>query len=152
MDTAHLPLFPVLVLLAASVLAVAVCRSLKLPPMIGYLAAGIALGPHALGAVSDRAETHYLAELGVVFLIFSIGLEFSFTKLKSMRRLVFGLGFAQVAASIGLAVAAAIALGASWQSGLALGGIAAMSSTAIVSKLLAERGELDSPHGREVIA
>jgi len=152
MDTAHLPLLPVLVLLAASVLAVAVCRTLKLPPMIGYLAIGIALGPHALGAVSNRAETHYLAELGVVFLMFSIGLEFSLTKLKSMRRLVFGLGFAQVGASIGLAVAIALALDASWQVGLALGGIVAMSSTAIVSKLLAERGELDSAHGRQVIA
>jgi CPA2 family monovalent cation:H+ antiporter-2 len=152
MDTAHLPLFPVLVLLAASVLAVAVCRSLKLPPMIGYLAVGIALGPHALGAVSDRAETHYLAELGVVFLMFSIGLEFSFTKLKSMRRLVFGLGFAQVGATIGLAVAVALALGAPWQVGLALGGMLAMSSTAIVSRLFAERGELDSAHGRQVIA
>jgi CPA2 family monovalent cation:H+ antiporter-2 len=152
MDTAHLPLLPVLVLLAASVLAVALCRTLKLPPMIGYLATGIALGPHALGAVSERAETHFLAELGVVFLMFSIGLEFSLTKLKSMRRLVFGLGFAQVGATIGLAVALALALRAPWQVGLALGGIIAMSSTAIVSRMLAERGELDSAHGRQVIA
>jgi len=152
MDTAHLPLLPVLVLLAASVLAVAACRTLKLPPMIGYLATGVALGPHALGAVSNRAETQYLAELGVVFLMFSIGLEFSLTKLKSMRRLVFGLGFAQVGATLGLAVALALALGAPWQVGVALGGIVAMSSTAIVSKMLAERGELDSAHGRQVIA
>src|SRR6185295_16074889 len=96
-------------------------------------------------------ETNRLAELGVVFLMFSIGLEFSLTKLKSMRRLVFGLGLAQVGATLALAVAAAFALGASWQAGLALGGIVAMSSTAIVSKLLAERGELDSAHGREVM-
>jgi monovalent cation:H+ antiporter-2, CPA2 family len=142
----------VLVLLASSVLAVAVCRSLRLPPIIGYLLTGVALGPHALGVVSEREETHRLAEFGVVFLMFSIGLEFSLTKLRSMRRLVFGLGFAQVAATIGLAVAGAAALGVSWQTGLALGGILAMSSTAIVSKLLAERGELDSAHGREVIA
>jgi CPA2 family monovalent cation:H+ antiporter-2 len=145
-------LLPVLVLLAASVLAVALCRSLRLPPMIGYLIAGLALGPHALGVVSEREETHRLAEFGVVFLMFSIGLEFSLTKLRSMRRLVFGLGSAQVGATIALAIAAAAALGAPWQAGLALGGIAAMSSTAIVSKLLAERGELDSAHGREVIA
>src|SRR5690349_2131701 len=145
-------LLNVLVLLAASVLAVAACRSLRLPPMIGYLVAGLALGPHALGVVSEREETHRLAELGVVFLMFSIGLESSLTKLKSMRRLVFGLGLAQVGATVALAVAAALALGASWQAGLALGGIFAMSSTAIVSKLLAERGELDSAHGRQVIA
>jgi CPA2 family monovalent cation:H+ antiporter-2 len=145
-------LFSVLVLLASSVLAVAVCRSARLPPMIGYLITGLALGPHALGVVSEREETHRLAELGVVFLMFSIGLEFSLTKLKTMRTLVFGLGLAQVAGTIALAVAAAAAFGGSWQAGLAIGGIAAMSSTAIVSKLLAERGELDSAHGRQVMA
>jgi CPA2 family monovalent cation:H+ antiporter-2 len=152
MDASAIPLLPVLVLLASSVLAVALCRAARLPPMIGYLVTGLALGPHALGVVSEREETHRLAEFGVVFLMFSIGLEFSLAKLKSMRRLVFGLGAAQVAATIALAIAAAAALGASWQTGLALGGIAAMSSTAIVSKLLAERGELDSAHGRQVIA
>jgi len=152
MDSSAVALQSVLVLLAAAVFAVALCRSLRLPPVIGYLATGLALGPHALGVVADRAETHRLAEFGVVFLMFSIGLEFSLAKLKSMRRLVFGLGFTQVGATIGLAVAAALALGASWQSGLVVGGILAMSSTAIASKLLAERGDLDSPHGREVIA
>src|SRR5262245_59386846 len=144
MDPSAIALQPVLVLLASSVLAVAVCRTLKLPPMIGYLVTGLALGPHALGVVSEREETHRLAEFGVVFLMFSIGLEFSLTKLKSMRRLVFGLGFAQVGATLGLAMGAAAALGTPWQAGLALGGVVAMSSTAIVSKLLAERGELDS--------
>lgn len=152
MDPSAVGLLPVLVLLASSVLAVALCRSLRLPPLIGYLATGLALGPHALGVVSEREETHRLAEFGVVFLMFSIGLEFSLAKLKSMRRLVFGLGSAQVGATVLLALAAAAALGAPWQTGLALGGVAAMSSTAIVSKLLAERGELDSAHGREVIA
>ena len=152
MDPAAVSLSSLLVLLAAAVLAVAACRALRLPPMVGYLMTGIALGPHVLGAVADRAETHRLAELGVVFLMFSIGLEFSLAKLRSMRRLVFGLGFAQVAGTIALAVAAALALGASWHAGVALGGIVAMSSTAIVSKLLAERGELDSAHGRQVIA
>jgi CPA2 family monovalent cation:H+ antiporter-2 len=152
MDPSAVGLLPVLVLLASSVLAVALCRSLRLPPMIGYLVTGLALGPHALGVVSEREEINRLAEFGVVFLMFSIGLEFSLSKLKSMRRLVFGLGFAQVGATIALAVAAAAVFGAPWQAGLALGGVAAMSSTAIVSKLLAERGELDSAHGREVIA
>src|SRR5688572_4255842 len=152
MDSNAAGLLPVLILLASSVIAVAVCRSARLPPMIGYLLTGLALGPHALGVVSEREETHRLAEFGVVFLMFSIGLEFSLTKLRSMRRLVFGLGFSQVAATIGLAVAGAAALGVSWQTGLALGGILAMSSTALVSRRLVERGELDSAHGREVIA
>jgi CPA2 family monovalent cation:H+ antiporter-2 len=141
----------VLLLLASAVLAVALCRSLHLPAMIGYVLTGLALGPHALGLVSDRDEIRTLAEFGVVFLMFSIGLEFSLPKLWTMRRIVFGLGFAQVAITLALGVAAALAAGASWQAGVALGGIVAMSSTAIVSKLLAERLELDSPHGREVI-
>ena len=141
----------VLVLLASAVIAVALCRRLKLPALVGYLVTGLALGPHAFGLVSNPEETRHLAEFGVVFLMFSIGLEFSVGKLRSMRRVVFGLGGAQVAATLALAVGLALLLGLSWQAGLALGGIAAMSSTAIVSRLLAERGELDSVHGRQVI-
>src|SRR5436853_7035259 len=94
MDSAVVSLQSVLVLLASSVLAVAVCRSLQLPPLIGYLATGLALGPHALALVSDIEETRRLAEFGVVFLMFSIGLEFSLPKLLAMRRAVFGLGLA----------------------------------------------------------
>ncbi|HEX7053037.1 MAG TPA: monovalent cation:proton antiporter-2 (CPA2) family protein [Burkholderiales bacterium] len=140
----------VLVLLASAVLAVALCRRLHLPPMVGYLATGLALGPHALGLASNREETLRLAEFGVVFLMFSIGLEFSRTRLFAMRRIVFGLGSAQVLATVAIGVAGALALGASWQAGAALGGVAAMSSTAIVSKLLSERGELEAAHGRHV--
>src|SRR6267143_1561758 len=109
MDSAVVSLQSVLVLLASSVIAVAVCRSLQLPPMIGYLVSGLALGPHALGLVSDIEETRRLAEFGVVFLMFSIGLEFSLPKLLAMRRAVFGLGLAQVAATMALALGAALA-------------------------------------------
>src|SRR5574341_225503 len=151
MDAAGLALQPVLVLLAGGVLAVVACRSLGLPPIVGYLAAGVVLGPHALGLVADNESVRHLAEFGVVFLMFSIGLEFSLPRLRGMRRSVFGLGTAQVAASIALCVAAALAAGGSWQAGVALGGALAMSSTAIVSKLLAERLELDTPHGRDVV-
>src|SRR3982074_1863643 len=117
MDSAVVSLQSVLVLLASSVLAVVVCRSLQLPPMIGYLVTGLALGPHAVGLVADIEEPRRLAEFGVVFLMFSIGLEFSLPKLLAMRRAVFGLGLAQVAATIALALAAALAAGASWQAG-----------------------------------
>jgi CPA2 family monovalent cation:H+ antiporter-2 len=151
MQTTANSLQSVLVLLASSVLAVAVCRKLKLPAMIGYVATGLAIGPHALGLVSDRDELRHLAQFGVVFLMFSIGLEFSLAKLLSMRRAVFGLGLAQVGLTVAVMTAAALAVGASWQSGFALGGIMAMSSTAIVSKLLSDRGELETPHGRQVI-
>src|SRR4051794_20493461 len=141
----------VLVLLASSVVAVALCRRLRLPPIVGYLATGLALGPHALGIAANPEETRHLAEFGIVFLMFSIGLEFSLAKLSTMRRVVFGLGGVQVLATLAIAVAITLALDAGWQAGVALGAVAAMSSTAIVSKLLAERGELDSPHGRQVI-
>src|ERR687883_1804534 len=97
----------VLVLLAASVATVALCRVLKLPALVGYLVTGLALGPHALGVASNAQETQHLAEFGVVFLMFSIGLEFSLGKLRSMRRVVFGLGAAQVAGTTLLAMAAA---------------------------------------------
>ena len=151
MDVAAASLQPILILLAAAVLAVVACRMLSLPPIIGYIAVGTVLGPRALGAVSDDALTSHLAEFGVVFLMFSIGLEFSLPKLRVMRREVFGLGSAQVAISIAACVAVALAAGGSWQAGLAVGGVVAMSSTAIVSKLLAERMELDTPHGRSII-
>ncbi|MEW6687764.1 MAG: cation:proton antiporter [Pseudomonadota bacterium] len=142
---------PILVLLAAAVLAVVACRFFALPPMIGYLAVGLALGPRAAGLVSDDAQTRHLAEFGVVFLMFTIGLEFSLPKLRVMRREVFGLGGAQVALTIGACAAAAWALDAGWPAGVALGGAAAMSSTAVVSRLLAERLELDTAHGRAIV-
>ncbi|HUQ76623.1 MAG TPA: cation:proton antiporter [Burkholderiales bacterium] len=149
--TGAVSLQSVLVLLASSVVAVALCRHFRLPPVIGYLTTGLALGPHALRIAANPEETQQLAEFGVVFLMFSIGLEFSLGKLRTMRRMVFGLGFAQVGATLALAVGAALVLDLGWQAGVALGAVAAMSSTAIVSKLLTERGELDSAHGRQVI-
>jgi len=151
MDGAGIALQPVLVLLAASVLTVAVCRRLALPPMVGYLATGLVLGPYALGLIPETGTTRHLAEFGVVFLMFSIGLEFSLPKLRVMRRAVFGLGLSQVTATIGLTLGIMLALGFRWEAGLAIGSIVAMSSTAIVSKLVAERLELDTAHGRDVI-
>jgi CPA2 family monovalent cation:H+ antiporter-2 len=151
-DAASSALQPILILLAAAVLAVVACRFLSLPPVIGYLAVGTALGPSALGLVAGDELTHHLAEIGVVFLMFSIGLEFSLPKLRTMRREVFGLGSAQVGVTLLACVALALlAGGSSWQTGLVLGGVVAMSSTAIVSKLLAERMELDTPHGRSIV-
>ena len=152
MDAAPASLQAILILLAASVLAVVACRLLSLPPILGYLAVGVALGPRALGVVADDAMTQHLAEFGVVFLMFSIGLEFSLPKLRVMRRAVFGLGTAQVVITLAACVAAALLAGGSgWQAGLAIGGVVAMSSTAVVSKLLAERMELDMPHGRSIV-
>ena len=141
----------VLVLLATAVLVVVVFRSLRLPPMLGYLMVGIAIGPHAFAWIPDTAEARQLAEIGVVFLMFSIGLEFSLPKLMTMRRIVFGLGAAQVLVTLLIVWAAAAALGIEWRAGLILGGVLAMSSTAILAKMLVERLELNSLHGRQIV-
>ena len=141
----------VLLLLAAAVVMVAIFRSLNLPPVLGYLLVGATVGPHALNVVQSSEGASHLAEFGVVFLMFSIGLEFSLPRLLAMKRIVFGLGAAQVLGSIGLVMVLGPLFGLGWGASLALGGTLAMSSTAILSKLLADRMELDSRHGRETI-
>ena len=157
------PLELTLLYLLAAVAGVVVCRLARLPPMIGYLAVGVVVGPRALAIGGDAEGISYLAEFGIVFLMFVIGLEFNLPKLQSMRRLVFGLGLSQVvltmfaavasnAALISVAIASGRAWGLGWQSALALGSALAMSSTAIVVKMMADRLELESEHGRRVMA
>ena len=90
----------VLLYLVAAVTGVVACRLAKLPPMLGYLVVGVLIGPNATALAKDSAGVQYLAEFGVVFLMFVIGLEFNLPKLKSMRKLVFGLGLAQVMLTI----------------------------------------------------
>ena len=141
----------VLIFLASAVLVVVLCRMLHLPPLLGYLLAGIAIGPHALGWIPESKEGRYLAEFGVVFLMFSIGLEFSLPKLFQMRRTVFGLGLSQVALTTAAGLAACALAGVGWKPGLVLGGALAMSSTAIVVRMFAERLQLETPHGRQVV-
>ena len=153
----------VLLYLMAAVLGVVVCRSLKMPPMLGYLVVGVLIGPNALALAKDTAGVKYLAEFGVVFLMFVIGLEFNLPKLRSMRTLVFGLGSSQVALTmagtlLGHAVLAGLYMAVtqqtwrmSWQGSVVLGGAIAMSSTAIVVKMMSERLELESEHGKRVI-
>ncbi|NCW84678.1 MAG: potassium transporter [Oxalobacteraceae bacterium] len=136
----HSALELTLILLIAAVLGVVAFRMLHLPPMLGYLTVGVLIGPHALGLASQSAATHTLAEFGVVFLMFSIGLEFSLPKLKAMRRNVFGLGTAQVGLTILMSMAGVALLAPllpryfdmSWGAAFAIGGALSMSSTAIV--------------------
>ena len=145
------PLELVVLLLAMAVLVVVVFRSFSLPPIMGYLMVGVAIGPHALNLLPDTDSAGHLAEFGVVFLMFSIGLEFSLPRLYSMKRIVFGLGAAQLFVTLLIAMLLARGFGLGWPAGFALGGVVAMSSTAVLSRLLSERMELDSRHGREVI-
>jgi CPA2 family monovalent cation:H+ antiporter-2 len=150
----------ILILLLAAVFGVIFFRMLHLPPMLGYLVVGVVIGPYAFGLIGEHQGTHRLAEFGVVFLMFSIGLEFSLPKLKAMRSIVFGLGLAQVLLTIGVTLFAGWVgvlflpkyFPFNWQTSFALGGALAMSSTAIVSKILTERMELESEHGRRMIA
>jgi CPA2 family monovalent cation:H+ antiporter-2 len=141
----------VLILLGSAVIVVVLFRSLHLPPLLGYLLVGIAVGPFALAWIPDTEEGRNLGEFGVVFLMFSIGLEFSLAKLFQLRRAVFGLGLTQVLVTLAGVLALAAAAGAPWQAALALGGAIAMSSTAIVLRVLAERMQLETPHGRDIL-
>jgi CPA2 family monovalent cation:H+ antiporter-2 len=152
----------VLLYLIAAVLGVVGCRSLKLPPMLGYLVAGVLISPNALALAKDSAAVKYLAEFGVVFLMFVIGLEFNLPKLRAMRSLVFGLGMSQVVLTIagavlgnGLLIWLFSFTARPWELGfsgaMVLGSAMAMSSTAIVVKLMADRLELESDHGRRVM-
>ena len=141
----------VLLLLALAVLVVALFRVLSLPPILGYLLVGAAIGPHALKLLPDSTGARDLAEFGVVFLMFTIGLEFSLPRLIIMKRLVFGLGLAQVLVTTLVIMPVAMWLGTTWQAALALGGALSMSSTAVASKLLVERTEANSPHGRQIM-
>ncbi len=144
-----------LLLLSCVVGGVVAFRLMHLPPLLAYLTVGILIGPHALAMLPDSADARYLAEFGIVFLMFSIGLEFSLAKLRAMRRIVLGLGAAQVLLTILMTLAAGWAIGRYFNVGLAgafaLGGALAMSSTAIVMKMLAERMQLDSEHGRRIV-
>ena len=150
-----------LLYLLAAVLGVATCRWLKLPAILGYLVAGVLMEPHTLGLAfgQDAESIKYLAEFGVVFLMFVIGLEFNLPKLRAMRRHVFGLGLAQVLWTMLLVTCGSMALGwllptvwhMDWQTALVLSGAMAMSSTAIVVKMMADRLELESEHGQRVM-
>ena len=148
-----------LLYLLAAVLGVVGCRMLRLPPMLGYLAVGVVIGPNALALAQNSSGIQHLAEFGVVFLMFAIGLEFNLPKLRAMRRHVFGLGLLQVVltlvivtlASLFLATLAPTLWKMEWQTALALSGAMAMSSTAIVVKLMADRLELESEHGKRVM-
>lgn len=141
-----------LLLLSLSVVAVVLFRRIHLPPVLGYLFVGIVAGPHALHWLPDLHILELLAEIGVVFLLFMIGLEFSLAQFWTLRRAVFGLGGTQVLLSVIAAGTVAWFSGIPWQGALVIGGILALSSTAIVIKQLIEQLEMHSHHGRLAFA
>jgi CPA2 family monovalent cation:H+ antiporter-2 len=142
----------VLALLLTSVLVVTLARRLGLSPILGYLAVGLLVGPYALGLVPDSPKTHLLAEIGVVFLLFTLGLEFSWPRMVAMRREVFGLGFVQLVATTALFVGIGRLFGLGWLTAIVVGGALSMSSTAIVIRQLTEQAEVNRTHGRLSLA
>jgi len=140
-------LYDVLIFLVAAVVVVPAFRRLRTSPVLGYLAAGILVGPHGLAVVTESQNAHTLAEFGVVFLLFMIGLELSVERLRSLGRYVFGLGALQVTVTGCLIGGIAWALGAGTDAAIVIGGGLALSSTAFVLQLLIEKGERATPFG-----
>ena len=138
----------VLLLLTSSVLAVALFRALRLPAMLAYFMVGILFGPFAFNLLPSTESSRHVAEFGIVFLMFSIGLEFSLPKLYAMRKTLFGLGGAQVLITLFVTMLLSWLAGFSLPTAFVVGGALTMSSTAIVSKILIERVDLNSRHGR----
>jgi CPA2 family monovalent cation:H+ antiporter-2 len=147
------PLLQILILLTASVCVVAGVRKLALPAILGYLAVGMLLGPHALSLAADNETTQLLADFGVVFLVFTLGLEFSLPRLVAMRWEVLGVGGAQVLITTGLvASGASLFLDVAPAVAVLIGGAVAMSSTAIIIAQLTEQSENNRTHGRLAVA
>lgn len=142
----------VLIFLIAAVVIVPLFQRARTGPVLGYLAAGALIGPHALALIEDPASAAVLAELGVVFLLFAIGLELSLGRLWSMRRYIFGLGSAQVLLTGALIAAIARWFGLPPESAVLIGGAMALSSTAFVLRMLQDRGEHRTRYGRVAIA
>ena len=136
------------IIFAGSLLVILVFHRLKLPALPGFIVAGVVLGPNALGLVSDVHQVESLAEVGVILLLFTIGIEFSLSRLREMGRQVVIGGGAQVLLTVALSAALAVGLGLAWPVAVLLGFLVALSSTAIVLKGLADKGEIDTPHGR----
>ena len=147
------PLLQILILLAASVCVVAAVRKLAWPAILGYLAVGMLLGPHALELAADNETTQLLADFGVVFLVFTLGLEFSLPRLVAMRWEVLGVGGAQVLITVGLVASGAILFFDVVPAvAVLIGGAVAMSSTAIIIAQLTEQSENNRTHGRLAVA
>jgi CPA2 family monovalent cation:H+ antiporter-2 len=141
-------LHSILLLLVLSVGAVAAFRTLRLPPILGYLLVGVLTGQNALDFIQETEDFAFMGEVGVVFLLFAIGLEFSLKQFMAMRTTIIGLGGLQVVISTFGGWGVLYYFGASWQSALVAGGAMAMSSTAIVVKQLTDQGEIRANHGQ----
>jgi CPA2 family monovalent cation:H+ antiporter-2 len=141
----------ILLLFSAAVAVVVICLRLKLPPILGYLAIGVMMGPYGLALIANTEHTRDIAEFGVVFLLFTIGLEFSLSQMLRMKNVVLGLGGAQVVVTTAITALTGIYFGMSLEGALILGGVVTMSSTALVVKQLTDQIEMHTRHGKNAI-
>jgi CPA2 family monovalent cation:H+ antiporter-2 len=149
----HFPLLPdIVIILGLSVLIILLFQRLKLPALLGFLITGIVAGPSGLNLIKASHEVELLSEIGIIFLLFVIGIEFSLKGLMSIRNTVFWGGLLQVGGTIAITAFTATWMGMPLPSSVFLGFLLALSSTAIVLKMLQERGEVSSPHGRVAVA
>jgi glutathione-regulated potassium-efflux system protein KefB len=151
-ETSGVDLLPAIALLGAGVVSVPLFKRIGLGSVVGYLVAGIAIGPFGLGLFTDPASILSVAQLGVVMLLFVIGLELKPSRLWALRRDIFGLGIAQVVFSCIVLAAAGMAVGGTFAAALIAAMGLALSSTAIVMQILEERGEVTDPHGQKIFA
>ncbi|MFN7018680.1 MAG: cation:proton antiporter, partial [Fimbriimonadales bacterium] len=138
----------ILLVIGASIVIVALFQRLRLPSIVGFILTGALIGPYGLGWVSEAEAIRLLAELGVVLLLFSLGVEFSIDKLIQLRHYVLRAGIAQVSLTAAVCAVGAGLLGFNLAQAIALGMIISLSSTAVGVKILKQREELDSTHGR----
>lgn len=138
----------IVALIVAGALIAYICFRFKLVPIVGFLLAGVLIGPNALGLVSDQRLVDATAEIGVILLLFTIGIEFSLEKLAKIQKLIFGGGTLQVGLSVAATMLVLLAFGVDWRVGIFTGFLVALSSTAIVLKILGERGETNSEAGQ----
>lgn len=142
----------ILVVLSAAVAAALIFEKAKLPTLLGFIVAGTLIGPSGLGILQNIDRIRWIAELGMVFLLFAIGLEFSFAKIRGIGRFAFVGGFCQIGLTIGVVTAVALWAGLTAAQGLVIGFAVALSSTAVVLRHLMERAEADTQHGRIAVA
>jgi Kef-type K+ transport system membrane component KefB len=150
--SAGLDLAAAVTLLGAAVVAVPLFRRAGLGSVLGYLAAGLAMGPFGLGVVEEPEAMLHVAELGVVLFLFIIGLEMEPRRLWSLRREIFGLGLAQVLVGMALLAPVGVALGYPVAAALISGAGFVLTSTAIVMQMLSERGDLARPKGQRIVS
>ncbi len=148
----HVSFASILILMSVAVFTVWLFKRVNLPPILAYLFCGVVAGPHLLAIIDNPEEIHFFAELGIVFLLFSLGLEFSLPKMLAMRHLVFGIGLGQMIFTTLVFMGLAALIGFDAKAALIIGGMVALSSTAIVIKQMSEKGTLNTTRAQMVVS